>query len=185
MEKIAPKQKLAKKKVIPDDDEKSTTNTSFQLPLPKGLKHVKAKENNSKDKKNPVKSSSNDADNQKKVERKDNNVDLVKSSINNPTQANFRTPKTQKLRIINNSKSESPKKKEASNIKKKYVEKNNIQTIIAKVKIVTEVNNKMKIDSNVEDDKVPTKAKLKFKSAVVNSYLKNENKKDQTPTKKM
>ena len=43
----------------------------------------------------------------------------------------------------------------------------------------------MEIDSNVEDDKVPTKAKLKFKSAVVNSYLKNENKKDQTPTKKM
>ena len=43
----------------------------------------------------------------------------------------------------------------------------------------------MKIDSNVEDDKVPTKAKLKFKSAVVNSYLKKENKKDQTPTKKM
>ena len=54
-----------------------------------------------------------------------------------------------------------------------------------KEKIVTEVNNKMEIDSNVEDDKVPTKAKLKFKSAVVNSYLKNENKKDQTPTKKM
>ena len=185
LEKIAPKQKLAKKKVIPDDDDKSTTNTSFQLPLPKGLKHVKAKENNSKDKKNPVKSSSNDADNQKKVERKDNNVDLVKSSINNPTQANFQTPKKQKLRKINNSKSESPKKKGASNIKKKYVEKNNIQTIIAKVKIVTEVNNKMKIDSNVEDDKVPTKAKLKFKSAVVNSYLKNENKKNQTPTKKI
>ena len=89
MEKIAPKQKLAKKKVISDDDEKSTTNTSFQLPLPKGLEHVKAKENNSKDKKNPVKSSSDDADNQKKVERKDNNVDLVKSSINKPTQANF------------------------------------------------------------------------------------------------
>ena len=43
----------------------------------------------------------------------------------------------------------------------------------------------MEIDSNVEDDKVPTKAKLKFKSAVFNSYLKNENKKDQTPTKKM
>ena len=43
----------------------------------------------------------------------------------------------------------------------------------------------MEIDSNVEDDKVPTKAKLKFKSAVVNSYLKNENKKDQTPTKKI
>ena len=185
LEKIAPEQKLVKKKVIPDDENKSTTNTSFQLPLPKGLEHVKAKENNSKDKKNPVKSSSDDADNQKKVKRKDKNVDLVKSSINNPTQANFRTPKTQKLRIINNSKSESPKKKGASNIKKKYVEKNNIQKIIAKGKIVTEVNNKMEIDSNVEDDKVPTKAKLKFKSAVVNSYLKNENKKNQTPTKKI
>ena len=185
MEKIAPKQKLAKKKVIPDDDEKSTTNTSFQLPLPKGLEHVKTKENNSKDKKNPVKSSSDDADNQKKVKRKDNNVDLVKSSINNPTQANFRTPKTQKLRIINNSKSESPKKKGASNNKEKYVDKNNIQKIIAKGKIMTEVNNKMEIDSNVEDDKVPTKATLTFKSAVVNSYLKNENKKDQTPTKKI
>ena len=210
MEKIAPKQKLAKKKVIPDDDEKSTTNTSFQLPLPKGLEHVKAKENNSKDKKNPVKSSSDDADDQKKVKRKDNNVDLVKSSINlykivfgilklallklclrsslsinNPTQTNFRTPKTQKLRIINNSKSESPKKKGASNNKEKYVDKNNIQKIIAKGKIMTEVNNKMEIDSNVEDDKVPTKATLTFKSAVVNSYLKNENKKDQTPTKKI
>ena len=185
LEKIAPKQKLVKKKVIPDDENKSTTNTSFQLPLPKGFEHVKAKENNSKDKKNPVKSSSDDADNQKKVERKDNNVDLVKSSINNPTQANFQTPKKQKLRNINNSKSEPPKKKGASNNKKKYVEKNNIQKIIAKEKIVTEVNNIMEIDSNVEDDKVPTKAKLKFKSAVVNSYLKNENKKDQTPTKKM
>ena len=65
------------------------------------------------------------------------------------------------------------------------MEKNNIQKIIAKGKIVTEVNNKMEIDSNVEDDKVPTKATLTFKSAVVNSYLKNENKKDQTPTKKI
>ena len=91
LEKIAPEQKLVKKKVIPDDENKSTTNTSFQLPLPKGFEHVKAKENNSKDKKNPVKLSSDDADNQKKVERKDNNVDLVKSSINNPTQANFQT----------------------------------------------------------------------------------------------
>ena len=81
LEKIAPEQKLVKKKVIPDDENKSTTNTSFQLPLPKGFEHVKAKENNSKDKKNPVKSSSDDADNQKKVERKDNNVDLVKSNL--------------------------------------------------------------------------------------------------------
>ena len=48
LEKIAPEQKLVKKKVIPDDENKSTTNTSFQLPLPKGLEHVKAKENNSK-----------------------------------------------------------------------------------------------------------------------------------------
>ena len=185
LEKIAPKQKLAKKKVIPDDDEKSTTNTSFQLPLPKGLKHVKAKENNSKDKKNPVKSSSNDADNQKKVERKDNNVDLVKSSINNPTQAKFQTPKKQKLRQIKNSKSEPPKKKGTGNTKKKSLEKNNIQKIIAEGKLVTTENNKMEIDSNVEDDKVPTEAKLKIKPAVVNSHLKNENKQEQTPTKKM
>ena len=81
LEKIAPKQKLVKKKVIPDDENKSTTNTSFHLPLPKGFDHFKAKENNSEDKKNPVKSSSDDADNQKKVERKDNNVDLVKSNL--------------------------------------------------------------------------------------------------------
>ena len=36
LEKIAPKQKLAKKKVIPDDDDKSTTNISFQLQLSQG-----------------------------------------------------------------------------------------------------------------------------------------------------
>ena len=117
LEKMAPKQKLANKNVIPDDN-KSNTNTSFHPPFPKGFEHFKAKENNSEDKKNPVKSSSDDADNQQTVERKDNNVDLVKSSINNPTQANFQTPKKQKLRNINNSKSEPPKKKGASNIKK-------------------------------------------------------------------
>ena len=186
LEKIGPKQKLANKKVIPDDDDnKSTTNTSFHLPSPKGFKHFKAKENNSEDKKNPVKSSSDDADNQQKVERTDNNVDLVKSSINNPTQANFQTPKKQKLRKIKNSKSEPPKKKGAGNTKKKSLEKNNIQKIIAGGKIVTTENNKIEIDSNVEDDKVPTEAKLKIKPAVVNSHLKNENKQEQTPSKKM
>ena len=89
------------------------------------------------------------------------------------------------MRQSKNSKSEPPKKKGAGNNKKKSLEKNNIQKIIAEGKLVTTENNKMEIDSNVEDDKVPTEAKLKIKPAVVNSHLKNENKQEQTPTKKM